>query len=257
MVWGKAAAPAPGWSSGPRAGGGVSGPGGGTWGTLASPGTPHPAGMLRSASPPSRATPRILPMDNPRPTTVGALKASGYQSRPVKDELRANLIRKLRSGETLFPGIQGYEDTVVPQLVNAVLARHDFILLGLAGQAKTGSSGAGGAPAEEIPCWRGRDQPRYWRPVSKYGGKLVVGEWGTIGRALGPPGERRYGEAGHPDVTIRRHDRRMWNPPKFPKKRPGRGDILGDELTTTTPAPPGDTRGIFAINEIPEWRVKI
>ena len=61
----------------------------------------------------------------------------GYRSRPVKQEIRDNLVRKLQAGETLFPGIIGYDDTVVPQLVNAVLSRHNFILLGLRGQAKS------------------------------------------------------------------------------------------------------------------------
>ncbi|MDM7921982.1 MAG: hypothetical protein QUS14_06750, partial [Pyrinomonadaceae bacterium] len=69
--------------------------------------------------------------------TLGELKASGYASRSVKDEMRSNLIAKLRSGERLFPGILGYEETVVPQIVNAILARHNFILLGLRGQAKS------------------------------------------------------------------------------------------------------------------------
>ena len=67
--------------------------------------------------------------------TLGELKASGYQSVSVKDELRANLIRKLRSCERLFPGVVGYDETVIPQLVNAILARHNLILLGLRGQA--------------------------------------------------------------------------------------------------------------------------
>ena len=77
------------------------------------------------------------------PKTLGALRLSPkYQTyfqttRSVKDELRDNLIRKLEKRETLFPGIVGYEDTVVPQVVNAVLSRHNFILLGLRGQAKT------------------------------------------------------------------------------------------------------------------------
>jgi magnesium chelatase subunit I len=72
-----------------------------------------------------------------RPRTLGELKASGYRARSVKDEMRANLIERIRSGAKLFPGIVGYESTVEPQIVNAVLSRHDFILLGLRGQAKT------------------------------------------------------------------------------------------------------------------------
>src|SRR5260221_5345578 len=69
--------------------------------------------------------------------TLGALRRAGYTSRPVKQEIRDNLVRKLQAGEALFPGIIGYDETVVPQLVNAVLPRHNFILLGLRGQAKS------------------------------------------------------------------------------------------------------------------------
>src|SRR5690349_11187745 len=76
-----------------------------------------------------------------RPLTLGQLRsasASGaLKLRPVKDEIRENLIARLRSGETVFPGIIGYDETVVPQIVNAVLSRHNFILLGLRGQAKS------------------------------------------------------------------------------------------------------------------------
>src|SRR5215813_86560 len=76
------------------------------------------------------------------PRTLGALRQSPFSeaklaNRSVKDELRSNLICKIQRGENLFPGILGYEDTVVPQVVNAVLSRHNFILLGLRGQAKT------------------------------------------------------------------------------------------------------------------------
>src|SRR6185295_16173758 len=69
--------------------------------------------------------------------TLGELRRSGHRSRPVKQEIRDNLVRKLEAGEPLFPGIIGYDDTVIPQLVNAILSRHNFILLGLRGQAKS------------------------------------------------------------------------------------------------------------------------
>src|SRR6266536_5927674 len=69
--------------------------------------------------------------------TLGDLRRSGAQSRPVKQEIRDNLVRKLQGGEKLFPGIIGFDETVVPQLVNAILSRHNFILLGLRGQAKS------------------------------------------------------------------------------------------------------------------------
>ncbi len=69
--------------------------------------------------------------------TLGELKASGYQTRSVKDEMRANLIKKLQSGEKLLKGVLGYEESVVPQITNAILAKHNIILLGLRGQAKS------------------------------------------------------------------------------------------------------------------------
>ena len=69
--------------------------------------------------------------------TVGELRRAGYRVRPVKAELRHNLIRKLQAGETLFPGILGYSDTVIPQLENAILAGQDIVLLGERGQAKS------------------------------------------------------------------------------------------------------------------------
>jgi len=72
-----------------------------------------------------------------RPSTLGQLRAAGYKPRSVKDELRANLIARIQAGDELFPGIVGYEKTVIPQLENAILSRHDFILLGLRGQGKT------------------------------------------------------------------------------------------------------------------------
>ncbi len=72
-----------------------------------------------------------------RPHTIGDLKASGYRSESVKDELRRNLITRLRTGTELFPGIMGYDETVLPQIQNAILSRHDLLLLGLRGQAKT------------------------------------------------------------------------------------------------------------------------
>ena len=74
---------------------------------------------------------------HPSPATLGQLRASGYRYRTVKQELRENLITRLKSGEPIFPGIRGYDDTVVPQITHALLARHDMLFLGLRGQAKT------------------------------------------------------------------------------------------------------------------------
>src|SRR5256714_1714098 len=78
-----------------------------------------------------------FPMPHPTPATVGQLKDTGYQPCSVKDELRRNVIRKLKTGEELFPGIVGYRETVLPQIVNGLLSRHDLLFLGLRGQAKT------------------------------------------------------------------------------------------------------------------------
>jgi magnesium chelatase subunit I len=193
-------------------------------------------------------------MDNPRPTTVGALKSSGYRSRPVKDELRANLIRKLRAGETLFPGIQGYEDTVVPQLVNAVLARHDFILLGLRGQAKTRILRAlVDLLDEEMPVLAGsevNDDPL--APISKYGRQLLE-EMGDEAPVAWVHRENRYVEKlATPDVTIADMIGDV-----DPIKAARGGHILGDELTIHYGLLPRANRGIFAINELPDLAGKI
>src|SRR5437016_3594285 len=107
--------------------------------------------------------------------TLGELKASGYFSRSVKDEMRANLIGKLRSGERLFPGILGYEETVIPQLVNAILAKHNLILLGLRGQAKSRIiRQLTELLDEEIPIIKGsevNDNP--FHPISAYGRQML------------------------------------------------------------------------------------
>src|SRR3989304_3668677 len=101
--------------------------------------------------------------------TLGEIRRSGYQSRPGQQGSRDNLVRKLRAGETLFPGIIGYDDTVIPQLVNAVLSRHNFILLGLRGQAKSRILRAlVSLLDEEIPILAksgGNDNP--FRPISQ------------------------------------------------------------------------------------------
>src|SRR4051794_20647761 len=75
--------------------------------------------------------------NHPRPATLGQLKETGYKPSSVKDELRRNLIRKLQAGDELFPGIVRYRDSVIPQIVNGILSKHDLLFLGLRGQAKT------------------------------------------------------------------------------------------------------------------------
>src|ERR1044072_1877299 len=113
-------------------------------------------------------------MDYPR--TLRDLRASRYQTHSVKDELRRNLITKLQSGEKLFPGIVGYQDTVIPQLINAILSRHNIILLGLRGQAKSRIIRLlTDLLDERIPIIAGsevNDDP--FRPISAYGRQMLA-----------------------------------------------------------------------------------
>src|SRR2546423_14749969 len=108
--------------------------------------------------------------------TLGELKRSDYRVRSVKDELRANLITKLREGARIFPGIVGYDETVVPQIVNAILARHNLILLGLRGQAKSRIiRQLTNLLDEQIPVIAGseiNDDP--FRPISAHGRQLIA-----------------------------------------------------------------------------------
>src|SRR4026207_2260203 len=141
-------------------------------------------------------------MDYPR--TLNELRAAKYQTHPVKDELRRNLITKLQSGEKLFPGIVGYQDTVIPQLINAILSRHNIILLGLRGQAKSRIIRLlTNLLDERIPIIAGsevNDDP--YRPISAYGrgmlqhqGAMAPRDW--IGR------DARFVEKlATPDVTV-------------------------------------------------------
>src|SRR5215204_2084649 len=121
-----------------------------------------------------RISPRPKYMDYPR--TLRELRAARYQTLSVKDELRLNLIKKLRSGEKLFPGIVGYQDTVIPQLINAILARHNVILLGLRGQAKSRIiRQLTELLDDQIPIIAGsevNDDP--FRPISAYGRQTVA-----------------------------------------------------------------------------------
>src|SRR5688500_4750604 len=143
-------------------------------------------------------------MSERRPATLAQLEAAGYRSRTVKEELRANLVRKLESGEALLPGIQGYDDSVVPQIVNAILAKHDFILLGLRGQAKSRILRQLVLLLdEEIPILAGsevNDDPLH--PISKPG-RLLVLEKGDDAAIEWLHRDHRFVEKlATPDVTI-------------------------------------------------------
>jgi len=193
-------------------------------------------------------------MSEKRPSTLGELKATGYQTRTVKDELRANLVRKLKSGEELFPGIRGYEESVTPQIVNALLARHDFILLGLRGQAKSRIlRQLVSLLDEEIPILAGsevNDDPL--APISKYGRQLVETEGDATPIAWVPRDQRYVEKLATPDVTIADMIGDV-----DPIKAARGGHILADELTIHYGLLPRANRGIFAINELPDLAGKI
>ena len=186
--------------------------------------------------------------------TLGELKASGYQSVSVKDELRANLIKKLRSGEKLFPGIVGYDESVIPQLVNAILAKHNTILLGLRGQAKSRIiRQLTELLDDQLPVIAGsevNDDP--FHPISAYGrrtldlhGDSMPIDW--IGR------DSRFVEKlATPDVTIADIIGDV-----DPIKAAKGGHLLSDELTIHYGLLPRANRGIFAINELPDLAGKI
>src|SRR5687768_15822156 len=186
--------------------------------------------------------------------TLGELRASGYTSRPVKDEMRSNLITKLRSGERLFPGILGYDESVVPKIVNAVLARHNFILLGLRGQAKSRIiRQLTYFLDEEIPIIAGseiNDDP--FAPLSAYG-RQQVELHGDATKIDWVQRDNRFVEKlATPDVTIADIIGDV-----DPIKAAKGGHLLSDELTIHFGLLPRANRGIFAINELPDLAGKI
>jgi magnesium chelatase subunit I len=194
-----------------------------------------------------------------KPMTLGELQqtewgAPARVTRTVKDELRENLICLLENGAPLFAGIVGYEDTVVPQLVNAILSRHNFILLGLRGQAKSRIlRQLVGLLDEEIPILAGsevNDNP--FTPISKYGRELVA-EHGHRAPIAWLPRDARFVEKlATPDVTIADIIGDV-----DPIKAARGGHLLSDELTMHFGLLPRANRGIFAINELPDLAGKI
>jgi magnesium chelatase subunit I len=191
-------------------------------------------------------------MDYPR--TLRELKALRYQTRSVKDELRDNLIKKLRAGEKLFPGIVGYDDTVIPQLVNAILSRHNLILLGLRGQAKSRIiRQLTDLLDERIPIIAGsevNDDP--FHPISAYA-RQVLEQQGDMTRIDWIDRDARFVEKlATPDVTVADIIGDV-----DPIKAAKGGHLLSDELTIHYGLLPRANRGIFAINELPDLAGKI
>ncbi|MEP6573257.1 MAG: magnesium chelatase [Gemmatimonadota bacterium] len=194
-----------------------------------------------------------------QPRTLGDLKQSAWSSpalrgRTVRDEIRGNLLLRLERDEELFPGIVGYDDTILPQLTNALLARHHFILLGLRGQAKSRILRQLTAFLDEqIPIVAGsevNDDP--FSPISKFARERLA-ECGDATPIAWLPRESRYVEKlATPDVTMADIIGDL-----DPIKAARGGHILSDELTMHFGLLPRANRGIFAINELPDLSGKV
>jgi magnesium chelatase subunit I len=192
-------------------------------------------------------------MTHPRPATVGQLKETGYRPCSVKDELRRNVIRKVRANEELFPGILGYRDSVIPQIVNGILSKHDLLFLGLRGQAKTRILRLLPQLLDEwIPVLAGveiNDDPV--APTTKTGKRLIA-EQGDDAKIEWIHRDTRYQEKlATPDVTIAD----LIGEIDLVKHAEGR--YLSDESTMHYGLIPRANRGIFAINELPDLAPRI
>ena len=194
------------------------------------------------------------------PQTLGELRTSPYfaeaclKTGSVKDELRRNLIHRLRSREPLFPGIVGYDDSVVPQIVNAVLSKQNFILLGLRGQAKSRILRALTALLDEsLPYIAGceiRDNP--YRPICKRCRDLVAERGDATPIAYLSRNDRYVEKLATPDVTVADLIGDL-----DPIKAARGAQDLSSELTMHYGLLPRANRGIFAINELPDLAGKI
>jgi magnesium chelatase subunit I len=187
------------------------------------------------------------------PRTIGELRESGFHDRSVKVEMRRNLINKLRRNENIFPGIVGYEDSVIPQIESAVLSGHDLVLLGERGQAKTRiARNLVHLLDELIPIVAGceiNDSP--FRPICSVCRQRIE-ESGDDVDVTWIPRDRRYGEKlATPDITIADLIGEV-DPIKVAE-----GRYLSDELTIHYGLIPRTNRGIFCINELPDLGERI
>ncbi len=187
------------------------------------------------------------------PATLGELRSSGWRSVPVKEEMRANAMARIAAGDELFPGVMGYENTVLPQLENALLAGHDVIFLGERGQAKTRMiRGLVQLLDEWMPIVSGseiNDDP--YAPVSKHARDLID-ELGDDTPISWVHRDDRFGEKlATPDTSIADLIGEV-DPIKVAE-----GRYLSDELTLHYGLVPRTNRGIFAINELPDLSERI
>ncbi len=201
-----------------------------------------------------------MPAARPLPQSLGELRthtqfsAARLTTRTIKDEMRANLTARLQARETLFPGIVGYDDTVVPQIVNAILSKQNFILLGLRGQAKSRILRALTALLDErLPYIAGceiRDNP--YKPICKRCRDLIAERGDATLIAYLTPDERYVEKLATPDVTVADLVGDL-----DPIKAARGGQDLSSELTMHYGLLPRANRGIFAINELPDLAGKI
>ncbi len=189
-----------------------------------------------------------------KPRTLGDLKTSGYRPRGVKDELRENLRRSLSRGEKPFVGIHGYDRTVIPSLQNAILSRHDFLLLGLRGQAKTRLLRLLVQLLDaEIPAIAGSElNEDPLAPITKYGKRIVADQGDAAPIAWIPRAERYREKLATPDVTIADLIGDI-DPIKAATERRS----YSDEEVIHFGIVPRTNRGIFAINELPDLQPRI
>ncbi len=192
-----------------------------------------------------------------RPATLGELRATDWAAkagRSVKDELRSNLMCKLKERKVIFPGVLGYDDSVTPQIVNALLSRHNFILLGLRGQAKTRILRQLTTLLDEaIPVLEGselHDDP--FQPVSVEGREIVKRLGDSAPIAWLPREERYIEKLATPDVTVADIVGDI-----DPIKAARLGTRLGDERSVHYGLLPRANRGIFAMNELPDLSGKV
>lgn len=190
---------------------------------------------------------------HPDAATLGQLKASGWASIPVKEELRRNAVARIAAGQSLFPGMLGYDDTVLPQLENAILAGHDVIFLGERGQGKTRMIRSMVDLLDEwMPIVTGSeilDDP--YHPVSKHA-KDLIAEQGDDAPISWVHRSTRFGEKlATPDTSIADLIGEV-DPIKVAE-----GRYLSDELTLHYGLVPRTNRGIFAINELPDLSERI
>ena len=189
-----------------------------------------------------------------KPRTFGELKENGYRPRGVKEELRENLRRALAGGENPFEGIHGYERTVLPSLHNAILSKHDFLLLGLRGQAKTRLLRMlVNLLDPEIPAIAGSElNEDPFEPITKYGRRILAEKGDATPLDWIPRSERYREKLATPDVTIADLIGDV-DPIKAATERRS----YSDEEVIHFGIVPRTNRGIFAINELPDLQPRI